>query len=1453
MTFAEVSTAAGQGFTALADTAPEALANAAATLGSLPAAAAAAFVNVADEAAEVLRSSAEVVRDSSGGLLNPTVLMNDLEGGDLIPAMAAVTFLVLLLLVRLAVVIHRRWVATAATSTGEAARKKACTDRRTGALDKLWSIRTSLSGQPWKQFQRSSGSRSTFFSARDFLSLQSFRRDRVPHDIVSSLNKGEKMEKEKERTSINDTTSSSSASQQSVARPLPPLQILGPSVTSLEYVVSQPPPEVPSIFHTARYRSIHRKLILDMHQLTLGRCNPLKHPDIQILTHENQQIGDGYSSPRKKGRLIMTEIASSRGARDQDKNRKNVAVTSGTSGESREVSFEAQLDVKQTFGSPKLVPIASILNTTAVSPAGCGALEVTLDVTDQLWERQLMEDLAHIVAVESHQRELMKEFLFDEDNAESTVVESAPRNDDENVERNLLTEQGLGAPTVISKDYCRQNLSSGTAISSRSKVEEPTRTIAEEYTFDSARDAAEFQSIVLALRLVGKEIRNMYQSLELLHMASDAFAGDEFVLHVPSKIFEGKEDQGEGDASNQSDHIHFARPGVALDDVYRCLGEMPSVRRNLERYYRYHYPVDLQHHWEENEHGIDTDAVPSLLAAAAEQGNSEDDTGKEMSPGLYETKRLLLGIVDFVRLFAPPPGIGAAPRPNYSAARKVREYDDDSGVDGHKARIVSAVAIRKRVATAAVRVRAYVNAMKIVRNGWAVEGLTLENDNESSTPKDGAEDNLPIYRRRLAFDDDIENIRRDCFIKNEFYEATVGRDVRCDVHDSRHLIQKGSSRPSSYQGFALVGCHVFQLPEESDPTARTHPLQSKNDPIVALPSLRKIIEANSDQEFFVQAFFSEKKKVALVALFVRTLPRGVDDAFDTVLDEFVSSDSSVRDRKLQVVLQLGPGSQLPGSVWVALKVINWILRFSRRGEGDIPVLSNKVRTPFPGMRLSSYTETKHFGGSLRTNVDLPKNYIASTARFDEEALQNLIMKALFNTLESSALKHCVLDSSFVLEGQSMEELPERALGTVRLVHMNALECALPLSCTTGEISSEINKRSPSANPRGSSWFRSTMNMFGIDSSRGGVDSKSVVLSDQDRDEGPVTSQNADPYKRDLDALTEILDAVMVPVRKVNLQGPRWPATGKSAPTDKWPGAVGSSMDSNHRRPHYLRTPRTANGFKIREAELQNMPVLQSVSRKDLTRFYLACYGDLKNTAIRVVDSAAWRGLTFPIDTRACRVELRSNQLVQFGKDVRGNPVFYFRNMCLGPWRKDVDASLLAILHRVETSLKTLSGSNPSVKCTVVILMGKPVLEDPSKQEGDVADYVVSNDEKKADGNSKSVPEEKVKRGPYILGSDPRIDAKEMYSVHVNATLIHRIVRTLCAHYPERLAKCLIVPSGGFEKTIGSLTIRTYVPSLRTRSRITILESASDLKDYISDENLLSFVGGKAALPRESIG
>ena len=477
-------------FTEMADAAPGAFSGAASKVGE----GGAAFVDAADGAADALILGGESIRDGSSGFIDPTVLMVGLQGADLMPFMVGLVYLIVLLLARLVFVICQK------LRTRRRRSKRRNRGRKGGKphLGKLWSIRTSLSGEVWEHDSRSQDSididevgsqqsRGDFFSAGDGDSLV----------LLPSSRRG-LSEKSGSAPSPSDGPMAEVAGlTPQMARPLPPLRLLGPTVTSLEYVASQPPPEVPSLFYTARYRSIHRKLILDMRRLTFGRCNPQQHPEIDVAD-KSREIPNALDRPRR-GRLLISEMTASRRRIDDTNssgaqaNATPMTVTRSRDDEMREVSFEAQLNEKQTFGPPNVISIDSILNASAIPPEGCGALELTLDVSSQMWEKELMEELsdpnkalAHIIQVESHQKELVKGFVNSSFGGDDLNVE---HNENEKVETEPLTESTLGAPTVINTEKSENNV----------VKDLPLKTITEEYTFDSARDAAEFQSVTLAV------------------------------------------------------------------------------------------------------------------------------------------------------------------------------------------------------------------------------------------------------------------------------------------------------------------------------------------------------------------------------------------------------------------------------------------------------------------------------------------------------------------------------------------------------------------------------------------------------------------------------------------------------------------------------------------------------------------------------------------------------------------------------------------------------------------------------------------------------------------------------------------------------------------------------------------------------------------------------------------
>eukprot|EP00566_Odontella_aurita_P026957 CAMPEP_0113558908 /NCGR_PEP_ID=MMETSP0015_2-20120614/18608_1 /TAXON_ID=2838 /ORGANISM="Odontella" /LENGTH=176 /DNA_ID=CAMNT_0000460497 /DNA_START=1 /DNA_END=531 /DNA_ORIENTATION=+ /assembly_acc=CAM_ASM_000160 len=114
------------------------------------------------------------------------------------------------------------------------------------------------------------------------------------------------------------------------------------------------------------------------------------------------------------------------------------------------------------------------------------------------------------------------------------------------------------------------------------------------------------------------------------------------------------------------------------------------------------------------------------------------------------------------------------------------------------------------------------------------------------------------------------------------------------------------------------------------------------------------------------------------------------------------------------------------------------------------------------------------------------------------------------------------------------------------------------------------------------------------------------------------------------------------------------------------------------------------------------------------------------------------------------------------------------------------------------------------------------------------------------GKKKTKKQVKEKqRNPFFLGVDPRIDLDEDYHIHTNFALVQRLVELLSRHYPDRLAQALVVPSGGWIKTVGTFGLRAYVPDARTRAKVTMLHDLRGLLKFVKSDDLVAFAGGKA--------
>lgn len=975
-----------------------------------------------------------------------------------------------------------------------------------------------------------------------------------------------------------------------------------------------------------------------------------------------------------------------------------------------------------------------------------------------------------------------------------------------------------------------------------------------EHTFDTAKNAAQFQIDMLALQLFGPTLHRMYQTLELIHQGSMACEGWEYVCHHNQM----RDDKPQG-------------VGVAWDDAMRALGSnVPSLRVALERVWWQHYSMNSlklrARKRARKKHGNKGMANPSVgngPSEAEEVGDEPVVTGvaskKETAPAKnhneyihltkdYVRRRLLLGPVDFFRLFVPC--VPSTALPNNEATQK---------------RMAQLLRWRKRAATAAILVQGYVKARIVVNMGWVL-----------SRP-------LPTHylTRRLAFDDNIDNSQRDSCVKNEYYEATVSRDVLSFVRPSEPDAFKPRKnwmeylRPrklrtaiSKYQAFTLVGNHVFKIPQDDK-----FPLSPAKDPVLTFGSLRQMIADNPDLDFMVMAFFPNVSKVCYVNVFVRSLPRGIDPAFDRNMSRFKHGSKEIRDKKLSITVQVGSSET---KTWTEIAIIAGFTYLMRSVAGDLDAstpnaaLGPSDRTPFPMIPMGRFGETHHFGGALQSDRKQPQNYCSATINMDsEKASLNPLTRLFMNLIEKGFMSKNVYDITYVLAANEQDELPERALSTVRFARVAANDIALPSIFVYG--SSRCDFR------RASTWnannFKSALTNFSCVGDRLRVladfpdtESDEEMLHNsslvnrvrettdsewqrkRQRAEKLLEARKAksistvDPMEKAVNELVDILVDVKIPVRRDQL------------PMYDFAAAVPVSLLEAHNTVEGTLSPK----------ELLNLSLLLLVSRKDIQRHYIASGCHLKKAAIRIVETAAWRGQTFPIDKRMCRIELQSGQFFQQGTDLCGRPVFYFRNMGLGPWRKDNDASVAAVLDRLEGALWEFSQYNDSSTCTLVVIMGKPYREyfkkgvpsDTASSGGDAED---EPDEMDTSNSVMSVSfkecNENSPDGRRM--ANPRVNPDEVWQLHTSKKLLRQMVTLISAHYPERLHQVLVVlkpaQTISLRKFMGSWRLSNLVDSPVTRSKVKFLNTFHELQGYVSKQELIAIAGGERPVNPEVFG
>jgi len=416
----------------------------------------------------------------------------------------------------------------------------------------------------------------------------------------------------------------------------------------------------------------------------------------------------------------------------------------------------------------------------------------------------------------------------------------------------------------------------------------------------------------------------------------------------------------------------------------------------------------------------------------------------------------------------------------------------------------------------------------------------------------------------------------------------------------------------------------------------------------------------------------------------------------------------------------------------------------------------------------------HYGGSLQKRDDLPMNYVAINSRFSLNKIPSRIGRGV--------LGRFVVDFTCVLKTFSKNLIPERAITSIRMVNID-LKCV-----TTAKVFKEApGVKNEESRIRANNVASARTNLLQFNN----ADDNSCNL----KATTDAIHNTDEMYCNKIDTIHELLDGMTVPLRK------RCLTRGEHNQDNR--GEI-ITIEQIHFR----------------------------LTRSDIERYLIACECDLKETVVRLVESAAWRGIMFPVDGRSCRIEMQSAQFFQQGFDKDNNPIFYFRNMLLGPWRNDIHATVLSVLHRLETYLLKVDHEKSSVKVTVIAFVGNPIENEHGqivvKKHGKNRDVV-------EDEQSSSTP-------PSSIDSDPRIDPYEEYHTHSNFVLLQLLNELIPRYYPGRLAKALVVPSKGWAKSrLGK----------HFASHVTVLSSGDDLKKYVDKDELVMFAGGNAKVTSDA--
>ena len=353
------------------------------------------------------------------------------------------------------------------------------------------------------------------------------------------------------------------------------------------------------------------------------------------------------------------------------------------------------------------------------------------------------------------------------------------------------------------------------------------------------------------------------------------------------------------------------------------------------------------------------------------------------------------------------------------------------------------------------------------------------------------------------------------------------------------------------------------------------------------------------------------------------------------VNRYFEGDEELRKRKLEVLLQVGMDRNARTLLGRFLFWwFSFLLRLSRSCVSQ--TVSTGDTTSIPALRLAECGETYHFGGSLQTDPSLPTNYVASTIHMESQQNMSFTTRMLLSYVELGGLVRNISDFTYVMAGEAPDELPERALGTVRMVH-----CALntlPMSCISlvsdvGTVELQAIKppnmadRDPRSlylkmfvtDPLVVSAKLLIQSLQGLRKVRSTLNQANPVITMRRKSpnkreslRAAIDTTAADPFEKAVNELVNILEDVKVPVRRCrDFDSEEYFSSSQNAASTSTASVVSG-----------------ISAVAMQSGAFIEQSILHTVSRETMRRYFIASDCSLRTASVRLIESATWRAVTF---------------------------------------------------------------------------------------------------------------------------------------------------------------------------------------------------------------------------------